>query len=105
MALVIEDRLEGGFDVGSWLRADAGGGTEARPDAGGGTEGRPDGGAGNEPRPAVDANGGFSTTPWDRIESGPGDLLEGGEDGGGSVGRLGARLEAGLESGDASPLS
>jgi hypothetical protein len=89
IALFIEEMLDGGLEIGAWLRADGGGITDGRPDGGG-------------------IVGVFGNRPPDRIESGPGARLEGGgADGGGSVGRLEvgivSRLEGGLESGEMSP--
>lgn len=80
--------LDGGLEIGAWLRFDGGGITDARPE-GGGTEGV------------------FDSMLPVRIDSGPGARLDGGADGGGIVPRLEVgivrRLEGGLESGDTSP--
>ncbi len=91
MALFIEEMLEGGLEIGAWLRPDGGGGT---------TDGRPEGGGGG-------TEGLLVVSPADRIETAPEARLEGGAEGGGSVGRLEmgtvSRLDGGLESGEISP--
>jgi hypothetical protein len=82
--------LEGGLEIGASLRPEGGGGS---------TDGRPEGGGGG-------TVGLLGNRPADRIETAPETRLEGGADGGGSVGRLEAgtvsRLEGGLESGEMS---
>jgi hypothetical protein len=97
MALFIEEMLDGGLEIGAWLRPE-GGGTEGRPGGGGITEGRPEGGGIDGLRETI--------TP-ERIERGPVARLDGGAEGGGTEGRLELGpvilLDGGFESGDVSP--
>jgi hypothetical protein len=79
--LFIEEMLDGGLEIGAWLRPE-GGGTEGRPGGGGITEGRPEDGG-------IDGggiDGLLDSNPPDRTERGPEARLEGGAEGGGTEG-------------------
>jgi hypothetical protein len=96
MALFIEEMLDGGLEVGAWVRPE-GGGADGRPGGGGSTDARLEDG---------DDDPVSATRPPDRMESGPVVRLEGGAEGGGTEGTLDpedeSRLEGGAESGERS---